>query len=108
MGAELERNLKLYPIIEWILKNIMMLKKVLVVMVDLLGVMECKEKCWVLQWGEAKAKIVTVREILFSVLSVRHQMICPKFTTYQPSSDTLKYSLLLQILVPYLFLKVVE
>ena len=35
-------------------------------------------KCRVLQCGKGKAKIVTVREILFSVLSFRHQMTCPK------------------------------
>lgn len=105
MRAQLERNFKFYPLIVWVLKNIMMmLKKMLVVMIDLGGVGECKEKCWVLQWGKGKAKIVTVREILFSVLSVRHQMTCPNFVMYQPT----EIQLIVEILVSSLFLKVDE
>jgi len=46
-------------------------------MIDLVGVGECKEKCWVLQCGKGKAKMFSVREIIFSVLSFRHQMTCP-------------------------------
>jgi hypothetical protein len=81
MRAQIERNFKFYPIIVWILKEkkiMMLLKKMLVAMIDLVVVGECKGKCWVLRWGKGKAKIVTVREILSSVLSVRHQMTCPK------------------------------
>jgi len=56
---------------------ILLKKMVVMMMIDLVGVGECKEKCWVLQCGKGKAKMFSVREIIFSVLSFRHQMTCP-------------------------------